>query len=142
MKALKHATLGYGTSTTLQLLTHLWTTYGVVDDDMLAANLVTIATPWAPPTPIETFISQITDCMAIAVEGGDPISEPIAVRTAIVIMEATGVFTVACRDWRAKATADRTLVNFYIHFRLADKNHKRETTTQAAGYHYAAQVQR
>ena len=31
--------LGWGNTTTLQLLSHLHTTYGGIDDDMLAENL-------------------------------------------------------------------------------------------------------
>ena len=41
----------------------------------------------------------------------------------------------------AKTEADRNLLNLYAHFRIADKNRKMEVTTQATGYHYAAQSQ-
>ena len=73
-------------------------------------------------------------------ERGVPISKHSTDRTAIVIMKATGMFTVAYHDWRAKAASYCTLLNLYAHFRLVDKNHKREVTTQAAGYHYAAHI--
>ena len=108
---------------------------------MLAANLVELAAHSAPPTPIETLIARITDFHTVARTGGDPINQASAVRTATVTMEGTGFFTLACRDWMAKPAVDRTLVKFYTHFRLADKNHKRVLTTQSAGYHYAAQAQ-
>ena len=45
VQLLQHATLGFRSSTNLQILTHLWTTYGNIDGNMLAANLVEIATP-------------------------------------------------------------------------------------------------
>ena len=64
--------------------------YGIIDDDMLAANLVELADPWAPPTPIKTLITRITDCRAFARTGGDPISQASTVRTATVIMDGTG----------------------------------------------------
>ena len=35
---------GFGYKTTLVLLTHLWVTYGEIDDDMLADNLDHIKT--------------------------------------------------------------------------------------------------
>ena len=69
---------------------------------MLAEHFVDIATPWDPPTPIDTLISQITKCWVFATEGGDLVYEAGAVRTAIIIMETIFVFTVVCRDWRAK----------------------------------------
>ena len=37
--------LGWGKATTLQLLTHLHTTYGGIDEDMLAENQDSLATP-------------------------------------------------------------------------------------------------
>ena len=89
VQAIKHPTLGFGNQTTLAILTHLWDNYGVIDDDMLADNLVALAAHWAPPTPIEAIIARITDYRAFARTGGDPISQVSAVCTATVIMEGT-----------------------------------------------------
>ena len=52
--------LGWGTTTTLQLLTHLHTTYGGIDEDMLAENLERIKTPWSPPTSIDTLFYKLS----------------------------------------------------------------------------------
>ena len=128
-------TLGWGTTTTLQLLTHLHSTYGGIDDDMLAANLERIKTPWSPPTPIDTLFLQIKSCMRFAKKGGDPISTPAAQRTGLAIIEATGLFRIPCREWRCKRGIDKTLPNFYLHFREADKENRREATALDGGYH-------
>ena len=66
VRAIKHPTLGFGNQTTLDIITHLWNNYGVIDDDMLADNLVELAAPWAPPTPIETLIARIIECCTFA----------------------------------------------------------------------------
>ena len=68
-------------------------------------------------------------------ERGDPITEPSAIRTVVAIIEATGLFTIACREWRAKPPTSRTMPNFETHFRLADKEHRRSATTTDGGYH-------
>ena len=39
LDAIKHDTLGFGRCTSLDILDHLWDTYGVIDDDQLAVNL-------------------------------------------------------------------------------------------------------
>ena len=52
---------GFGNQTTLAILTHLCDNFGVIDDDMLADNLVALAAPWAHPTPIKTLIAHITE---------------------------------------------------------------------------------
>ena len=127
--------LGWGNITTLQLLTHLHDTYGGIDDDMLAANLERIKTPWSPPTPIDTLFIQLKSCMTFAKKGGDPISAPSALRTGLAILEATGLFRIPCREWRSKDAGNKTLPNFYLHFRAADKENRRETTALDGGYH-------
>ena len=131
-------TLGWGTTTTLQLLTHLHSTYGGIDDDMLAANLERIKTPWSPPTPIDTLFLQIKSCMRFAKKGGDPISTPAAQRTGLAIIEATGLFRIPCREWRCKRGIDKTLPKFYLHFREADKENRREATALDGGYYPTA----
>ena len=46
LESIKHDTLGLGQCTTLDILNHLWDTYGVIDDDQLAENLEAIKQPW------------------------------------------------------------------------------------------------
>ena len=130
--------LGWGNTTTLQLLTHLHTTYRGIDEDMLAENLERIKTPWSPPTPIDTLFLQIKSCMRFAQKGGDPISSPSAQRTCLAILEATGLFRIPFREWRSKTGVDKTLPNFLLHFRAADKENRREMTTLDGGYQPAA----
>ena len=131
----RNETLGFGDKTTLVLLTHLWSTYGEIDDDMLAENLERIKSPWSPPTPIETLYRQIKTCMTFATKGGDPITPASAIRTGVSIIENNGLFSLDCKEWRARAPLNRTLANFYQHFRKAEKEFKRNPTTTTGGYH-------
>ena len=133
LSAIKHARTGYATVTTLQIMTHLWTTYGDIKAEDLDANLITMATPWHPTTPIETLFRQIDDCIDFALAGESPIDDATAVRTTYNIIAATGMFELSCREWRNKPKQEKTLANFKVFFTIA--NNDRSTTTSSAGYH-------
>ena len=90
--------IGYASVTTLKLLEHLWNTYGQIDDDQLAANLVRMTAPWSPPTPIDKLFTQLQTSMKFATEGGDPITESSTIRTGVTIIEQNGLFPIACRE--------------------------------------------
>ena len=51
LRELADPELGLGNVSCLQILTHLWTTWGVITQAELDANALRMATPWHPPTP-------------------------------------------------------------------------------------------
>jgi hypothetical protein len=57
------------------------------------------------------------------------------VRIGYNILNKTGLFELACRDWRLKPSETKTLINFRIHFRTADNDRTANATTGQAGYH-------
>ena len=73
--------------------------------------------------------------MLFATKGGDPITPASAIRTGVSIIENNGLFSLDCKEWRARAPLNRTLVNFYQHFRKTEKEFKRNPTTTTGGYH-------
>lgn len=133
VSAIKQQRTGYANVTTLQLLNHLWTTYGIILPEDLDKNLITMATAWHPTTPIETLFLQIDDGIAFALAGDSPIDDSTAVRTIYKIIFDTGLFDLPCRDWRARPNIEKTLANFKIAFQAA--NNDRAATTSTAGYH-------
>lgn len=133
LSAIKNPRTGYATVTTLQMMNHLWATYGEIKPEDLDQNLITMATQWHPSSPLETLYLQIDDGIAFALAGESPIDDGTAVRIIYKIIFDTGVFELPCRDWRAKARIDKTLANFKTFFQLA--NNDRATTTSSAGYH-------
>ena len=135
ISAIKHPRTGYATTTTLNILTHLWTTYGEIKPEDLDQNLLTMSTTWHPSSPIETLYRQIDDGLAFAEAGESPIDDGTAVRIIYNIIFSTGVFELPCRDWRAKPRGDKTLANFKTFFQNA--NNDRAATTSSAGYHSA-----
>jgi hypothetical protein len=136
LRTLSHKTAGYANVTTLQMLTHLWSVYGKIKPEDLDTNLITIATPWHPSSPIETLFLQIDDGINFSIAGESPIDDKTAVRIIYKIIFDTGVFALPCRDWRSLPDAEKTLDNFKIFFN--DANNDRDVTTSAVGYHGAA----
>ena len=135
ISAIKHPRTGYATTTTLNILTHLWSTYGDIKPEDLDSNLLTMSTAWHPTSPIETLYRQIDDGLAFATAGDSPIDDGTAVRITYNLIFATGVFELPCRDWRAKPRNEKTLANLKTFFQAA--NNDRSATTSSAGYHSA-----
>ena len=94
--------------------------------------------PWNPPTPIEALFTQLNVGIRFATAGNDAPSEASVIRIGYNIINSTGLLDVACREWRGKDDATKTLALFRCHFRDAyqDRRHS-QTTSGAAGYHGA-----
>jgi hypothetical protein len=129
---------GYGEVTTRQLLKHLWDTYGTIKREDLKANHSRLLTPWHPTTPIEVLYKQIDDANNFATRGGAPLGDANITMHAYDLVYTTGVFTVACKAWRDKTTAEQTFVNFKLHF--ADAYNDLAATTESVGFHTANAV--
>jgi hypothetical protein len=135
IESLRHPITQFSQVTPLQILTHLWTTYGAVSTEDLSANWTRMNTPWNPPTPIESLYSQLKVGKDFAEEGAELISDTQLQRIAYDLIQATGLFEVACREWRNKPTATKTWDAFQVFFSLADDDRRKNTaTTGTTGY--------
>ena len=124
----------YALVTPLQLLTHLWNTYGKIDQGDLSANEERMKAPWSPPTPIETLFKQMSTGQKFAAKGKETISDNQIVRYTYDAIVATGLFTNACTKWRAKDAADRTWDECMTFFSKADKDRNKNLTTSEGTY--------
>jgi hypothetical protein len=138
IRALKHATTGYGNVTSLQLLTHLWSNYGTITQTELDANQTRMQIPWNPPTPVEALFNQRTEGVAFAAAGNEALSDTQVIRIGYDLISQTGLFEMPCREWRQKAAGDKTMTAFQAHFRDADLDRMSTATAATAGYHHAA----
>ena len=134
IRALYNPVTGFGNVTTLALMTHLWTNYGKIQPSELNDNEARMTMMWQPPTPIEVLFTQLEDGVAFALVGGEPISDTATMRMGYNNVNATGMFTEACREWRQKADNTKTLASFQTFFSLADKDRRLNMTTGEAGY--------
>jgi hypothetical protein len=137
-QAVKHPILGFGQITCLELITHLRTVYGIITPKMLTDNKTAMAAKWHPPTPIEDLFEQLRVGKEFAIEGGDAMSVQEQVRLGYNIIDETGLFTNACRDWRILPPAQQTFDEFQLHFKRWDRDRRYTDTTASAGYHGAA----
>jgi hypothetical protein len=138
---LKDSILGYANGTTLKILTHLYTTYDIINEDDLDRNLAELNKPWDVNSPIEALYYQIRTCITFTA-ATYPISAAKRIRVGLQLFETTKGFTDAVRDWRKKAIAARTLDNFETHFTAANVERKSTLTVRGAGYAAAATTNR
>ena len=94
IRTLAHKYTEYAAVTSLQILTHLKTTYGKIDEGMLEDNLETMKTDWDPNDTFETLIEQIENAVNLAEEGGDPISAKTQLNCGYKRVYNTGLFNV------------------------------------------------
>eukprot|EP00978_Attheya_sp_CCMP212_P021779 scaffold64028_cov57-Attheya_sp.AAC.4 len=89
---IKDPLIGFGQVTTLEILTHLRTTYGKISPEDLEENQLCMATNWNPTTPIEDLFEKLRAGLSFATEGGDAPSAPCLVRLGYTIIHKTGLF--------------------------------------------------
>ena len=134
IKALKKKITRYATVTPLELLTHLWTTYGEVTIVDLGANETRMKVQWNPPSPIESLFLQLEDGQAFASEGNETIDDSILVRLGYDNILATGQFTKYCAKWRKRAIADQKWPDFRKCFTEYNKERSDSMSVEEASY--------
>ena len=135
LEALKQPQIGYGARTTLELLTHLWASYGKIEPSHLWENEKRMKTAWHPTEPIEKLFSQLKATFEVAIAGNAGITEVAVVRIGYQIIMDTGLFKQELKEWRGKPEVEHTLINFNIFFKAA--NIDRLATTADGGFHSA-----
>ncbi len=127
--------MGYANVTTIQILTHLYTTYGKITPQDLDENHNRMKAPFDPSQPIEELFQQIEDAQELATAADEPFTDSQLVSSAYNNVFQTGLFADACREWRRKAAADKSWANFQVAFALAHQEyHESLLTAQSAGY--------
>ena len=124
----------------LQILNHLWTNFGEIDESDLRENEVRMKAAWNPPTPIQDLFKQMKTGQDFAKKGGGNIDDTQLVRLTYGVIEDTGMFHRELTKWREKKRSERTWVNFKTEFTKHAKNLAKTQTAQTANYS-AAQVQ-
>jgi hypothetical protein len=141
-KTLRNQITGYATTTTLQILTHLYTAYGNITPANLADNNARLKAPCNPLQPIEVLFDQIENAIDIAAAAQAAYTQEQIVASAYNLVFQRGVFTDTCRDWRQLPFADKTWSNFKQDFAMAHQElRESQLTLQGAGYHAANSVQ-
>jgi hypothetical protein len=138
--SLKHSRTKYATITPLQLLDHLWTTYGKIDQADQSANEKRMRAQWNPPMAIESLFEQLQEGQTFAAKGDETISDSQLMRWAYENLLSTGLFDRDCARWRKKPATEQTWANFKTFFTIAEDDRSKNATTAEATF-TANQVQ-
>ena len=132
LSVLATADMGLGDVLPLTMWTHLWNTYGTLTDDEAEANRQSLTAVINIDEPLETVWERIITVQQLA-PATAPISDGTAITLTLQALEATGVFTIAIREWRLALHALQTMVNFRLHFDRANRERIRLLPAAAIG---------
>jgi hypothetical protein len=104
----------------------------------LEQNTARVQLQWNPPTAIEALFLQFENGVSFATASQDAPTKPKVLRWAYDIIEKTGRFDIACREWRQMDSNAKDWSIFKRHFKAADKDLRRLDTTGTAGFHSSA----
>ena len=131
---LNNPTSGYSKVKCVDLLTHLKDNCGGLRDKDITAYMEKIKELWDESKPLEPVFNRIQRCMT-ALANTTPVCDRLAVLIVVKIMQQTGHFDDAIKEWNRKPLNDRT---FHEIFFIAAEEERQETeTTGEAGYHTA-----
>ena len=130
--------VGFANTTTLELLTHLYKTYGRISDVDLRKNQELLSDPFDANLPIESFFRRVEECVDFASAGQTPFSPQQVVISAFYTVQKSGYFPDDAKEWRRLPEANKTWEEFKIHFSRAYHELKETMeTAQSAGFHGA-----
>jgi hypothetical protein len=105
----------------------------MIDPTELTQNYERLNAPYDPNQPIEMLFQKVQDARAFAVAGGQTYGDVMIVNVVNTLVFNTGLFTDACRAWKARAIAGK---QFNIDFATAHREFRLTSqTAQQSGFH-------
>ena len=138
---LKQKRTRYMLRTPLEILNHLWDTYGEIQDEDKTTNEARMKALWSPPTPIETLFQQLKEGQEFASEGNEKITDEQIVRWGYDIIKANGMFASDCRRWKLRDPTMKTWKDFQSYWKKANSVLDTIKEETAAKTYTANQVQ-
>lgn len=125
--------LGYSQVSSLDILNHVYLTYGTVTADDLSKNMENLSRQWDPAQQLEDLWAQISKCQTFS-KDFDPITDKTVVRITITNLEKSGVFTQALHEWRQRPDTEHTITNMKSSFNQANRDRLRTLNSSTAGF--------
>ena len=107
-KAQKDAHIEYSNTSTLDLITHLYSSYENITQIELSKNGNRMKAPYNVTMPIENLFAQIDEAVEFTDAGNAPFTAIQIVTTAYLPIFQTGKLKKACDDWDKKAEGAQT----------------------------------
>ena len=138
VRSLRHYYIGYGRTTTHQLLDHLYAVYANISPADLQINNTKFCTPCDANHPIETLINQVENPFEYAAARNTPYSYEQVVSIAFQLVFQTGLFPDDCKIWKRQAPELKTRPGFKAFFATAHQEwHESLLSTAGAGFQSA-----
>ena len=138
LRILRNAHTGYNNATPLDMLNHLYRTYGQITPKDLEDNDQRMRTPYDPAQPITNLFAQLQEAVDFADAAQRPYSNEQLLSRAYNLVFQTGLYKDTCKDWRRLQDANKTWDQFKQIFHEAYRDlQSLETTAQNAKYHQA-----
>ena len=126
-RSFKNKYSGYASVKFIDILSHLWTTYGVLQDCEVQENDVRMKQPISAKTLFEEFVEQIkTAVNAVATQV--PYTRQKIVSIAFTMVENSRIYCDGVKEWRQKYTADKTWEAFKTFFAKRVQRYQSPTT--------------
>ena len=106
-RSFKNKYTGYANVQCLEILSHLWSTYGVLQDYEVQENDVKMKKAISAETLFEDFVEQI-ETVVDAVTTQVPYTRHQIVSIALTIVENAMIYYDGVKKWHRKDTADNT----------------------------------
>ena len=119
VRSLRNRHIRHTNVTTLQILTHLYTTYAKIKPSDLDANHDRMNAPYDADLLIKASFNQIEDSIDFASAGNAPFTPVQVVNTAFNVTASTGMFQDNCKIWKRKPNEEKTWTQFKIDFAIA-----------------------
>ena len=136
-KTLEDDEFGLTDISTRDILAHLTSKYAKLTADDLEKNRNELSATFNPDNEIEALWDHVESIQKIAKQGGETISDNVAMNLVLAQIELTGIMQIDTQVWRKKPRAEQTMEKFQEHFKAALEEYKRQVTAGAAGYHGA-----
>ena len=105
-RSFKKKYTGYANVKCLDIISHLWNTYRVLQDREVQENDVRMKKPISAETLFEDFVEKIETAVD-AVETQVPYTRQKIVSIAFMMVENDGIYYDGVKEWRLKDTADK-----------------------------------
>jgi hypothetical protein len=120
--------VGFANTISLDMLDHLFPSYGSITAVDIEHNFENMHKAWDPQKPVETLFKQIQDCVDFAEAGGVAIGAAQKNSSAYSKIFKSGKFNSACRRWDENSRPTRlgTISRFILRLLIASTDKCRE----------------
>ena len=108
------------------IIAHLFTAYGQVENQDLVGNCSKLSQPWDAIRPIQELMQRVQEIQEFANDGGRTITNEDTVNTIYTLVYNTGLFYDDCDKWDDKKWGKKNWAIFQAHFQAAQRKYKRK----------------